>query len=166
MKVELCSLDDQLDLEIYNRSSNPFPAVARSTNIAWNRFVPVFVHSEEPPLERITEDELNQFRGSIYENNSESAGQYQNDDLKIYKASSYWYFHQCSVLSIQDFEALAKKSFPRSFLWLLCECATMLRSDVKELYSELILVENVIHRLYIKQAMNKSFVRTIPMNEW
>lgn len=164
MKVELCNADDQFDLEIYERSNCSF-SVYRNyvTRTPLNHLVPVLLHRQESSMNRACE--LHQFRGSVNENDSKSASQYQKYDVKLNSASPHWCFHECSVLKIEEFENLAGKVLPRSFRWLLRECAAMLRIDAKELYCELILVESVLYRLYAKEDLKKSFVK-INTNEW
>lgn len=169
LKIEIkpCSLDDQLDWKLYDKSAVPFSAVKKPDPVPPNCYVPVLLCSAQQPTKGRIRNVLSRFDASIYQNDTESASQSEKNDLKIHEASPYWLFLHKRTFWASEFLDLAQMKFPRSFVWLLCECATILRSDAKILYLELLVVERQMRSLYgttILRSHHEKFKSRI--DEW
>ncbi|XP_054285332.1 TATA box-binding protein-associated factor RNA polymerase I subunit B isoform X2 [Macrosteles quadrilineatus] len=59
--------------------------------------------------------------------------------------SQYWFCHtklSKNDLTLDEFDLLSKKTFQSSFLWLLKECSRMIHNTTKDLYANIIFLEN------------------------
>lgn len=90
----------------------------------------------------------------------------RSSSIKIFRSLRYWCIHEFyKKITVEEFDQLAINNFPSSFLWLLRECASMLRASPKELYFELIFVEIMLSRLYPEKFVKKSAMR-IDKSQW
>lgn len=90
------------------------------------------------------------------------------DGFKIFKPySRYWFFHEFHRrISVEEFNSLIEENLSKSFLWLLKQCAVMLRVDLKELYLELVQVESVLCKEYFNENYSKQIPLKVYPNEW
>lgn len=82
-------------------------------------------------------------------------------------STQYWMFHEFhKKITVKEFESLANENLPKSFLWLLDECAARLRADRKTLYWELIFVESMLCMSNADESYDKALPMKISKREW
>ncbi|KAK6637488.1 hypothetical protein RUM44_007905 [Polyplax serrata] len=111
-----------------------------------------FVYAPEKYLEALRSSDLKQpldlrFYVDSYLNTNLSGGPsssacHDKSDILLNCSSKYWIFHS-SGQNLENFKESVLENTPQSFQWLMTECARMLEMNIRDLYDDLILVENV-----------------------
>lgn len=163
IKIKIINAPRYFDRQIYETKNTPLLLI-KSANPRHD--IPVSVLIEEDAPEMISNNEKIISSQSTISISELDLGAECVSSIKIFDSQRYWCFHECHKNTSNDeFEQMALSNFPRSFLWLLKECASMLRASAKELYLELIFVEIMLSRLYPEKIKMKDAI-LVQINEW
>lgn len=139
-------------------------ALSKTTNPRPDTQVSVFIEDDEQS-ETISNDEITGFEPEIHQPELNSKRS-RRRSVKVFKDLRYWCFHEChKKMAVEEFDQLAFNNLPSSFLWLLRECASMLRATPKELYFELMFVEIMLSRLYPENFRQRVTMK-VDESEW
>lgn len=156
-------------MEEFQPAKSALPVVSKTTVIPAYVATPVDV-IDDPP--RTTKGKTKYERCKKFRFYSQSFVNSEPSSVrevfKIYNPSKeYWFFHECHRgISNEHFNELAETNFSDSFFWLLKELAYMVKSDLKDLYLELMIIESVLYSLLAESEYSSRCSVNLYANEW
>lgn len=169
-------MDGIADVEIinYELPVSDVPVISKSTVIPAHINIGVELVDDKKKFSKVKtkkkQPKLKKFNSSFetYECTVDDVKKPQSNIFPIYSPSSrYWMFHECGRrVTYETFNSLAEENFSYSFLWLLRECACMLRVERRDLYFELMIVETALCCLFDDESYAQKAPIALFANEW
>lgn len=174
MEIEqIDGLADSVETVTYQLPVSDLPTISKSTTIPAYVDVSVRIDDDQYKYGGVGRPKLprcKKFQPAYTLSDSASSGEKKvhSMPLRMFNPSSqYWFFHEGGrYMSCEQFNAMSEEVLSNSFLWLLRECASVLRVDKKDLYLELVHVESVLCCLYDDDSYAEKAPIALYPNEW
>lgn len=168
VKVEFVDGVAGVDTERYQEPESPLPKVSSSGTVP--AYVPMYVNViNEPRKSNIgcsNYKDLKKFNYDFEILSEPATKRTSNTIFKIYRPyKEYWFFHHFHRYA-DDFTESMDENMSDSFMWLLRELSNMVKSEIKEVYWELHLIESVLYSLLVDGDYERRCSRYLRPNEW